>query len=94
MMSIAHVSTSVDSSDAAVKSAPGLVFWLLVSAGSTGGAYQLNDSTADGGTDMLSGVAPADSHIFMDFSAAPIKFETGIFADIPGTNITLTTGYI
>jgi len=29
----------------------------------------------------------------MDFSNAPIQFNTGIRADIPGTNVTITVGY-
>ena len=93
-MSIAHVRTSINDSDASVKGAFGVVYWLLVSAGTTGGAYQLNASTDDGGTDLISGVAPATSHLFLDFSNAPIQFEAGIYADIPGTNVTLTVGYL
>ena len=91
---IAHVSTSIDASDAAVMSAAGLVYWVVASAGATGGAWQLNDSTDDGGTDLVSAVSPANSMTFLDFSQAPVKFESGIYADIPGTNVTLTVGYI
>jgi hypothetical protein len=86
-------SISVDTSDGAVKSSPGVVYWVSASAGSTGGAWQLNDSTDDSGTDLLSAVSPANSIVFMDFSGAPIPFQAGIYADVPGTNITLTIGY-
>ena len=85
--------TSIDTSDGAVKSGPGTVYWLIVSAAATGGAYQLNNSTDDSGTDLVSGVAPANSMTFLDFTGAPLEFNTGIYADIPGTNVTITTAY-
>ena len=44
---------SIKTSDGAAKSGPGVVYWVAVSAGATGGAFQLNDSTDDSGTDML-----------------------------------------
>lgn len=84
--------TSIKTSDAAVKSAAGRVFWVCASAGATGGAWQLNDSTDDGGTDLISVVMPASSVEFFAFDP-PVEFGTGIYADIPGTNITLTVGY-
>jgi hypothetical protein len=85
--------TAILTSDGQVKAGPGYVYWVLVSVVATGGAWELNDSTADGGTDMLSGVAAANTQTFLDFSGFPIRFGTGIFADIPGSNITLTVGY-
>jgi len=53
----------------------------------------LNNSTDDSGTDLVSGVAPANSMTFLDFTGAPLEFNTGIYADIPGTNVTITTAY-
>lgn len=85
--------TSIDTADGAVKTAAGTVYWVLVSAGATGGAWQLNDSADDTGTDLVSGVAPANSMTFLDFADAPLSFGIGIYADIPGTNITITTGF-
>ena len=85
--------TSILTSDDAAKAGPGYVYWVLVSVAATGGAWQLNDSTDDSGTDMVSGIAAANTQTFMDFSGFPIRFGTGIFADIPGSNITLTVGY-
>ena len=85
--------TSILTSDGSVKAGPGYVYWGLVSVAATGGAWQLNDSTDDSGTDMVSGVAAANTQTFMDFSGFPIRFGTGIYADIPGSNITLTVGY-
>ena len=85
--------TAILTSDGEVKGGPGYVYWVLVSVVATGGAWQLNDSTDDGGTDIVSGVAAANTQTFLDFSGFPIRFGTGIYADIPGSNITLTVGY-
>ena len=85
--------TAILTSDGEVKGGPGYVYWVLVSVVATGGAWELNDSTADGGTDKVSGIAAANTQTFLDFSGFPIRFGTGIFADIPGSNITLTVGY-
>ena len=85
--------TAILTSDGQVKAGPGYVYWVLVSVVATGGAWELNDSTADGGTDKVSGIAAANTQTFLDFSGFPIRFGTGIFADIPGSNITLTVGY-
>ena len=84
--------TSINTSDGAVKSEAGLVYWVLVSSVATGGAWQLNDSTDDGGTDLVSGLIPANDMKMITFDPA-IEFATGIYADIPGSNITLTVGY-
>ena len=90
------VDTTILTADGAVSSNPGKVYWVLVSAGDTGGAWQLNDSTDDGGTDLITGVEAANTTHFIRFGAlndGALRFGTGIFADIPGTNITLTVGY-
>ena len=85
--------TTILTSDGQVKAGPGYVYWILVSVVATGGAWQINDSTDDGGTDIVSGVAAANTQTFLDFSGFPIRCGTGIYADIPGSNITLTVGY-
>ena len=90
------VDTTILTSDGAVSSNPGKVYWVLVSAAATGGAWQLNDSTDDGGTDLVSGVAPANSMTVLRFGSeneGSLVFNTAIYADIPGSNITLTVGY-
>ena len=89
-----RVSTSIGTSDTSVKSGSGTLHWIIASAAGTGGAFQINDSTDDGGTDKVHGVVGANTgpH-FMDFSNAGIEFNSGIYADIPGTNVTLTIGY-
>jgi len=88
--------TSILSSDGQATSYPATVHWVLVSAVGTGGAWELNDSTDDGGTDLVSGVAPANSMTFLRFGAeneGALVFDTGIYVDIPGSNITITVGY-
>ena len=89
--------TGIVTSDIAVKSAEALLVWMLVSAAATGGAWQLNDSLADGGTDLMSGVAGANTQQFMRFGSpgdGALHFKTGLYADIQGTNVTITLGYI
>ena len=93
MPNTSAVSIKVTGAEGAAKSSPGVVYWVAVSAGATGGAFQLNDSTADGGTDMLNLTVAANSTLFLDFTGAPMMFGTGIFVDIPGTNLTVNVGY-
>ena len=93
MPNTSAVSIQVTGAEGAAKSSPGVVYWVAVSAGATGGAFQLNDSTADGGTDMLNLTVAANSTLFLDFTGAPMMFGTGIFVDIPGTNLTVNVGY-
>lgn len=90
------VDTTILTSDGQVSSNPGKVYWVLVSAAATGGRWQLNDSTDDGGTDLVDGDAPANSMTFLRFGSeneGALAFGTGIYADIPGSNIILTVGY-
>jgi|TARA_Y100001951_G_C11158513_1_gene193388 hypothetical protein len=84
---------SIKTSDGAAKSGPGVVYWVAVSAGATGGAFQLNDSTDDSGTDMLNITVAATTTQFFDFTGAVINFGTGIYVDVPGTNLTVNVGY-
>lgn len=83
--------TAIKTSDGAVKDSDGFVHWILASAGATGGAWQISDA-ADDSNDVISAVSPASSIVFMNFDP-PLWCGTGIYADIPGTNITLTIGY-
>ena len=88
-----NVKTSIHTSDGSVTTGPGIVYGVLASAAATGGLWQLNDSTDDSGTDLLSGFAEASSQSFIDLSNTPVHFNTAIYADIPGTNVTLTVLY-
>jgi hypothetical protein len=87
------VKTSVVTSDGSITTTPGLVFGVLVSAAATGGAWQLNDSSDDSGTDLISGVAQANSQHFINLSEIPVQFNTGIRADLGGSNQTITVFY-
>lgn len=83
--------TRVATSDTLVRG-PGLVFWMSVSAGATGGALQLNNSLDDSGTDLFDITMPATRQAHFLF-IPPLEFNEGIYLDIPGTNITVTVGY-
>ena len=87
------VQTAILTADGQAKATGGLVHWVSVSAGATGGAFQLNDSTDDSGTDRLNIAMPASSAQFFDFSDRPIEFNIGIYVDVPGTNLTVNVGY-
>ena len=83
--------TSILTSDGQATSYPATVHWVLVSAADTGGAWQLNDSTDDSGTDLLDVDVPADSMTF--FGNLDLTFNTAVYVDIPGSNIRVTVGH-
>ena len=87
--------TSIHTGDGAIKATPGTVIWVTVSIGATGGAWSLEDGTDDSGTPMISGTGVnfTSHHYFGEPDKGGIHFETGIFADIGGTNVTMTVGY-
>ena len=88
--------TSILTSDGQATSYPATVHWVLVSAAATGGAWQLNDSTDDGGTDLISGVQAANTSQFLRMGAnseGALIFSTAVYVDIPGSNITITVGH-
>ena len=90
------VDTTVLTTDGEVSDKPGKVYWVLVSAVATGGAWQLNDSTDDGGTDLISGVQAANTSQFLRLGAngeGALIFSTAVYVDIPGSNITITVGH-
>ena len=88
--------TSILSSDGQATSYPATVHWVLVSAAATGGAWQLNDSTDDSGTDLISGVQAANTSQFLRLGAnseGALIFSTAVYVDIPGSNITIPGGH-
>ena len=88
--------TSILTSDGQAPSYPAKVYWVLVSAAATGGAWQINDSTDDSGTDVLSGVQAANTSQFIRLGAeseGALICTSGIYVDIPGSNITITVGH-
>ena len=87
------VQTSVVTSDGSITTAPAIIYGVLVAAGSTGGLWQLNDSTDDRGTDKIRGFSEASSQTYIDLSGSPVQFDVGIRADLPGSNQILTVFY-
>ena len=88
--------TSILTSDGQATSYPAQVYWVRVSAAATGGAWQLNDSTDDSGTDLMSGVQAANTSQFLRLGAdseGALLFNTAVYVDIPGSNITITVGH-
>ena len=88
--------TSILTSDGQATSYPAKVYWVLVSAAATGGAWQINDSTDDSGTDVLSGVQAANTSQFIRLGAeseGALICNSGVYVDIPRSNITITVGH-
>ena len=77
--------------DTLVKTGAGEIFWVAYSAGATGGAFQFVDNTTDDG-DIFNVTIAASTHGYMHFDP-PIRFATGLFVDIPGSNLTLNVAY-
>ncbi len=91
-----QVSTTILTSDGQIKATGGTLVWLTISAGSTGGAVQINNSTDDSGTDVMSFDVPADSmtHVYLGMpDQGGLYCGTGIYCDIPGSNIIVSAGY-
>ena len=89
--------TAVVTSDTAVKASLGIIHWIVASAAATGGRFQINDSTDDSGTDMIDVSMPANSvqHFYFGNSdRGGLECKTGIYADVPGSNIILNIGYV
>lgn len=80
-------------SDTAVKAAPGKVFWITISDLSADGLVQINDSTADGGTDVWQ-LEFKQNGMFHAVFDPPIECRTGIFVDVPTGSPTVAIGYL
>ena len=85
--------TAVVTSDTAVRTGLTTVWGVAVSAGATGGAFQLNDSTDDGGTDLLNLTMAATTTLFLNIDPSPLEFKNGLYIDVPGTNVTVNVGW-
>ena len=88
-----NVKTSINTADGSITTGPAIVYGILAAAAGTGGLWQLNDSTDDRGTDLISGFAQPSGETYIALSNTPIHFNTAIRADIPGTNVILTVLY-
>ena len=92
-----QVSTTILTSDGQIKATGGTLVWLTISAVATGGAVQINNSTDDSGTDVMGFVVPANSmtHVYLGMPDRCFLYcGIGIYCDIPGSNITVSAGYV
>lgn len=93
------VVTTVVTADGAIKSREGYVHWVTVSNShaTETASIELNDSADDGGTDrwgvVLGDVDGATATIHCVFDP-PIKFTSGIFADITTGTVRMVVGYV
>ena len=62
------VQTKITSADVRITTGPAIVYGILAAAAGTGGLWQLNDSSDDSGTDMISGFAQASGETYIDLS--------------------------
>ena len=87
----ALLNSGVLSADTSIKTGTGDVYWLTVSD-TAGLAIELNDSTANGGTDKWGIDLPAAGYGHFIFDP-PIEFTTGIYLDVSTTSCKVTVGY-
>ena len=85
--------TNIVTSDGNIKTGVATVRWIAVTNGANAGAFQLNDSTDDSGTDKFDIAMPANSTLFIDFKDKAIHFDNGVFVDVPGDTLTMTIGW-
>ena len=85
---------AIVTADVSVKSTTGKVHWIIASAAATGGIFEIKDSTDDTGTALITGVVGANTGPHSLNFDPPVEFGTAIFADVGGTNVTLTIGYV
>jgi hypothetical protein len=83
--------TAIVTGDTSVATGYRILKWLFVSAGATGGSFQINDSTDDSGTDKIDIAMPASTTLSMPMLNLTLKL--GLYVDVPGTNITVNLGY-
>ena len=87
------LSSGVKTADVAIKASAGKVYWLTISDTEANDQIQLNDSTADGGTDVWQLKLPATTYAHIIFDP-PLEFDTGIFLDVPAGTPDVIVGYI
>lgn len=79
-------------SSGAVKSAGGFVYGISLAAGSDAATVILDDSTDGSGTDKWKLAAPAGGGDSVSFPE-PLKFDTGIYATLTGTDPAVSVAY-
>jgi len=89
----ASVTGKVLTSDGLAYSGEVYLYHLLVTSIGTGGAWEVNDSLDDSGTDLWGGDVGPNVPYDKTFSP-PIKFATGLYVDIAaGCGIKVSVGY-
>lgn len=83
--------SGLKTADAAIKTAPGKVYWLTISDASAS-AIQLNDSTDDTGTDLWGLILTTNVFHHFNFDP-PIEFATGIWLDVSTGTPDVYIGY-
>jgi hypothetical protein len=78
--------------DAQVNSGLTIIYWVAASAGGTGGNFEFNNALTDTSSDEFVIDMPANSVFFAQFNP-PLEFRTGLYVDVPGTNLTVNIGY-
>ena len=92
-MAIPRVSVSgVLAADTAVKATSGAVYWITVSD-TAALAIELNNSTANGGTDLWAIDLPTGGYLHAIFNP-PLPFDIGIYLDVSTTSCKVTVGYV
>ncbi len=86
------LNSGVKQADAAIKASAGKVYWLTVSD-TAALAIELNDSTANGGTDQWALDLPAGGYGHFIFDP-PIDFGTGIYLDVSTATCKVSIGYV
>lgn len=86
--------SGVLAADTLIKTGAGKVFWISF-FDSSDLSLELNDSTADGGTDKWAGLLDVSVNPvgFISFDP-PIEFSTGIFLDLSTTSCKVVVCYI
>ncbi len=86
------LNSGVKSADAAIKASAGALYWLTVSD-TAALAIEINDSTANGGSDVWGLDLPAGGYAHFIFDP-PIECGTGIYLDVSTATCKVTVGYI
>ena len=85
------VPTTVLSADTAIKTSPGVIYWISLSD-TAALAIELNDSTNNTGTDRWAVDLPADGYGMWIFDP-PIQCALGIYLDVSTGTCKVVVGY-
>lgn len=86
------LNSGVKQADALIKTGAGKVYWISLSD-TAALALELNDSLANGGTDLWALDIPAGGYAIFIFDP-PIEFATGIYLDVSTVTCKVSIGYL